>query len=104
MLHFTLSALPLLMGCGVMVYGLILWKKQKITWIHSYHRRYVRTEDIPALTKAVGSGSIIIGFGILFFGAILMLSSSMWGFAGYLIALPVGVIRMVRAVNRYNVP
>ena len=39
--------------------------KGNISTIHSYNRRKVKEEDIPKYGKAVGTGTLIMGIGLL---------------------------------------
>ena len=41
--------------------GLLLWKKQKVTLLHDYHYQHVKKEDLPAYTRQMGIGLIVIG-------------------------------------------
>ena len=41
-----------------------------ISTLHSYHRNRVKPEDIPAYGKVVGTGTILIGIGIVIYGAL----------------------------------
>ena len=41
-----------------------------ISTLHSYHRNRVKPEDIPAFGKVVGTGTILIGIGIVIYGAL----------------------------------
>lgn len=51
---------------GLVISGLgILNRKGNISTIHSYHRKRVKEEDIPAYGKVVGTGTLIIGLSCL---------------------------------------
>ena len=47
-----------LIGAILVIIGLILWKKQKISLIHDYHYTKVKTEDIKPYTEAMGKATI----------------------------------------------
>lgn len=58
----------LAVGLLCIILGLMLWKKQKISLIHSYHYKNVKKEDVPAYTRLMGIGLILIGVGICITG------------------------------------
>lgn len=54
----------LILGLMISVIGTTnIWGN--ISTIHSYNRRRVRDEDIPAYGKAVGTGTLIIGISLV---------------------------------------
>ena len=54
----------LIIGLLISVLGLVNIKGN-ISTIHSYNRRKVKEEDIPKYGKAVGTGTLIMGIGLL---------------------------------------
>ena len=50
-------------GLVLIILGLVTWKKQTTVFLHSYHYKKVKEEDIPAYTRLMGIGQIIIGAG-----------------------------------------
>ena len=58
--------------------GLLLWKKQKVSLLHSYHCKDVKKEDIPAYSRQMGIGIILIGLGICISGFLDLLNSKLW--------------------------
>ena len=88
-------------GLLCILLGLLLWKKQKISLLHSYHYKNVRKEDIPAYTCLAGISLILIGAGICTTGLLNLLHSSLWWlplFGG----IAAGFIVMNRAQKKYN--
>lgn len=47
-----------LFGLLFLIIGLLIWKKQKITFIHSYHYPNVTKENQKAYTKKMGRALI----------------------------------------------
>jgi len=88
-------------GLLCIVLGVLLWKKQKISLLHSYHYKNVRKEDIPAYTRLAGIGLLLIGAGICITGLLELLYSPLWW-----LPLTVGIVGallvMNRAQKRYN--
>ena len=48
----------------LIVLGLLVWRRQKITLIHEYHWRNVRKKDRAAYTRLIGQGLAVMGAGI----------------------------------------
>ncbi len=88
-------------GLLCIILGLMLWKKQKISLIHSYHYKNVKKEDVPAYTRLMGIGLILIGVGICITGVLDLLYSSLW-WIPLLAGFVMGFIIMNKAQKKYN--
>ena len=91
----------LAVGAICIVLGVLLWKKQRVSILHDYHYKHVKKEDLPAYTRQMGIGLIIIGTGIVVAGLLNLAASSLWWLslaAGFV--LGIGVI--YRAQKKYN--
>ena len=88
-------------GLLCIILGLMLWKKQKISLIHSYHYKNVKKEDVPAYTRLMGIGLILIGVGICITGVLNLLYSSLW-WAPLLVGFVMGFIIMNKSQKKYN--
>ena len=66
--------------CGLLCIagGLMIWKKQKISLLHDYHYRNVEEADIPAYTRRMGIGLILVGLGCILTGVLHLFDSSLW--------------------------
>ena len=91
----------LAVGLLCIVLGSILWKKRKVSLIHEYHYKNVKKEDIPAYTRLLGIGLILIGTGICITGALNLIESSCW-WIPMLTGFAAGLIVMNKAQKRYN--
>ena len=83
------------------VFGLLLWKKQKVSLLHDYHYKNVKKEDIPAYARMMGIGLITIGAGICGAGILDLADSSLWWVplaAGFVI----GLVILIRTQKKYN--
>ena len=88
-------------GAICIILGLLLWKKQKVSILHDYHYKHVKKADIPAYTRQMGIGLIIIGAGIIITGSLNLVYSSLWWIplsAGFVI----GLIVIFLAQKKYN--
>lgn len=81
--------------------GLLLWKKQKVTLLHDYHYQHVKKEDLPAYTRQMGIGLIVVGAGILVTGLLNLVGSRLW-WLSLLLGIALGLFILIRAQKRYN--
>lgn len=88
-------------GLLCIILGLMLWKKQKISLIHSYHYKNVKKEDVPAYTRLMGIGLILIGVGICITGVLNLLYLSLW-WVPLLVGFVMGFIIMNKSQKKYN--
>ena len=94
-------AVELAVGLLIVGLGLVLWEKQKISLLHSYHYSNVRKEDYPAFTRRMGIGLIVIGIGICLTGLLNLLYSPLWWvplFGG----IGAGIAILDRTERKYN--
>ena len=91
----------LAVGALCIVLGSILWKKQKVSLVHEYHYKNVKKDDIPAYTRLLGIGLIVIGAGICVTGVFNWLESSFW-WIPMLIGFAAGLLVMNKAQKKYN--
>ena len=88
-------------GVCCIVLGLLLWRKQKLSILHEYHYQHVKQEDVPAYTRQMGIGLLLIGAGICVTGLLNLAESSLWWIpltAGFAAGLTV----ICRAQYKYN--
>ncbi len=88
-------------GLLCIVLGIVLWKKQKVSLVHDYHYRNVKIEDIPAYTRLLGIGLILIGAGICVTGIVNLFESSLW-WIPVLVGFVAGFLVMNKAQKKYN--
>ena len=98
--------MPLLIMLGVALLfislGFMIWKKQKITLIHSYHYEKVKEENIELYTKGIGQGIIIIGMGCAFTGIFNYICNSSGGWIFFGLAFFYGMLIIIKTQNKYN--
>ena len=95
------SIIDFAVGLTCIILGLLIWKKQKISILHSYHYKNVKQEDIPAYTRLMGIGNIIIGAGICLSGLLNIACPKAWWIpmvGGFV----VGFIIIYKAQKKYN--
>ena len=83
------------------VLGLLIWKKQKASLIHDYHYKNVKKEDLPAYTRLMGIGLLLIGVGICITGLLNLFESTLW-WIPMLVGFIAGFIVTNKAQKQYN--
>ncbi len=72
-----------------------------ISTIHSYNRRKVRQEDVPAYGRAVGTGTLILGAALILSGIAAFWREELVAFI-VLPALAIGLVFILYGQIRYN--
>lgn len=88
-------------GLLCIILGLLIWKKKKVSLIHDYHYKNVKSEDIPAYARIIGIGIILIGVGICVTGWLNLFESPFW-WVSLLAGSISGFIVMNTAQRKYN--
>lgn len=94
--------LLLTFGLLFMILGLLIWKKEKIDLIHSYHYEKVTEENKGSYTAIMGKGLILIAAGMILTGVIDYLTQTTWGWIAFGIGFAVGVSFFIYAGRKYN--
>ena len=93
--------IDMIVGLSCIILGVLLWKKQMVSLLHSYHYKNVKEEDIPAYTRQIGIGLIMIGAGICITGLLNLAYSDLWWIplgGGFVI----GFVVLYKAQMKYN--
>ena len=89
-------------GLILIVLGVQTWKNRKATFLHDYHYKNVKEEDLPAYTRAMGIGQIIAGAGLCVTGLVRRFTEGWISWLPLIAALVAGFIVMHGAQKRYN--
>ncbi len=89
-------------GAVIAALGLLTWKKQTTRFLHRYHYRNVKEADVPAYTKQMGVGELLVGLGICVTGLLRLYTESLLSWAGLIAGLAAGPFVMHKAQMRYN--
>ena len=76
-------------------------KKQRITILHDYHYKHMKKDDIPASTRQMGIGLIIIDAGIIITGLLDLVYSALW-WIPLLTGFVIGSVAIYRTQKKYN--
>ncbi len=82
--------------------GCLLWKKEKITLLHSYHYDKVSPSDKKVFCKISGRGVIFIGIGLLVTAIIIDITDSAISFIAFALGFAVGLASLIYAGVKYN--
>ena len=89
-------------GLILIVLGVLTWKKQTTAFLHSYHYKKVKEENIPAYTKGMGIGQIIIGAGLCLTGVLKLFVDGALSWAFLIAGLAVGLPFIFKAQKENN--
>ncbi len=91
-------------GVGVLlvVLGVLIWKKERLTMMHDYHVDQVSQEDKKAFCKLSGIGLIVSGTGLVLSAVLLGVTDSAWSFLCFAVSFPVGLGMLIAAGRKYN--
>ena len=93
--------IDLAVGVICIILGVLLWKRQKVSILHDYHYKNVKKEDLPAYTRLMGIGLIVIGAGIIITGLLNLIKSSLW-WIPLLTGFILGLAIIYMAQKKYN--
>lgn len=93
--------LDLAVGALCIVLGVLVWGKRMLSVLHDYHYKNVKQEDIPAYTRQIGLGLILIGCGCVGMGVLNLVSSPFW-WLPMALGFVLGLTVMLRAQKKYN--
>ena len=88
-------------GLLCIVIGLLILRKQKINFLHEYHYKNVKKEDIPAYCRGIGIGLILIGAGICVTGVFNWVESAFW-WIPMSVGFAAGILVLHKAQKKYN--
>ena len=89
-------------GIVFITLGYLMWKKEKITLLHSYHYDKVSPSDKKVFCKISGWGVISIGIGLLVTAAIIGITDSALSFIAFALGFVVGLVLLIYAGAKYN--
>ena len=89
-------------GIVLIVLGVITWKKQTTAFLHSYHYKNVKEEDLPEYTRQMGIGQIIIGIAFCLAALFRLLSQMTVSWVVFVAGLVIGAIFIFKAQSNHN--
>ena len=94
----------IVVGVGVVfiILGYLVWKREKINILHSYHYRNVSPANKKVFCKMTGQGLILIGSGLLITGIVISKTHSMYSFIAFAVGFISGITLLINAGSKYN--
>ena len=89
-------------GIVLIVLGFLTWKKQTVAFLHSYHYKKVKEEEIPEYTKQMGIGQIIIGIAFCLTALLRLLSMRTVSWVVFIVGLAAGLVFILKAQFKHN--
>ena len=91
-----------ILGFVFVILGYLIWKKEKISFLHGYHYDKVSENDRADFCMLSGMGVISIGMGLLVTAVIIGLTDSAWSFIAFAVGFTAGLALLIYAGNTYN--
>ena len=91
-------------GVGVLliVLGLLIWKKRKVSLLHDYHYKNVKEEDVPAYARGMGIGLIVMGAGECVSGVCHLAGLMTLSWVALAVFYAAGIVWMHKIQKKYN--
>ena len=82
--------------------GWLIWKKEKITLLHSSHYDKVSPSNKKLFCKISGWGVLLIGIGLLVTAIMIGITDSALSFIAFALGFVVGLVLLIYAGVKYN--
>ena len=82
--------------------GWLIWKKEKIILLHSYHYDKVSPSNKKLFCKISGWGVLLIGIGLLVTAIMIGITDSALSFIAFALGFVVGLVLLIYAGVKYN--
>ena len=89
-------------GVIFVIVGILIWKKEKIDLVHSYHHNKVGEKDKKAYCALMGRGCTVIGAGLLAGGVLNEILGMKIMSASFIIGFIIGVSMFIASTAKYN--
>ena len=96
------SIIVAVIGIVFVALGYLMWKKEIITLLHSYHYDKVLPSDKKCFCKISGLGVIFIGIGLLVTAIIIGITDSALSFIAFTLGFVMGLVLLIYAGVKYN--
>ena len=89
-------------GIVCVILGVLIWKKEQITLIHSYHYENVSDKDKKSYTAKIGKAMIVLGVGLCLTGMINTVFKTQFGLFAFGISFIIMLVMVIQAQSKYN--
>jgi len=73
-----------------------------ISYIHSYHTKNIKSENLKLYSKQFSLGLLVMGIGLIFSSLFMYLEKGMFVLIAMMITFIVGILIIGNAQNKYN--
>ena len=91
-----------IVGIILLLFGYLIWVKEKISLLHEYHYDKISEENKKPFSALSGLGIICIGAGISVTAVSFAITSSIWSFIGFGVGFVIGITLLIYAGRKYN--
>lgn len=105
MKNIVFIVLGLLLGISSILFGLMIWKKQKLSFIHGKNKVNLREEEIKGYTESMGKTYVFWGISILLLPLSTLFNNDIVKFIGMIISsliLTFGFVKMIKTEKKYK--
>lgn len=97
-----------IMGVGflIIIMGIIIWKKQKISLIHLNCKTDIKKEDVKDYTEAIGKAYIILGSSVLLFIILGLTDNDICyniGLILWMLGFVLSIVKQIRTQKKYKI-
>lgn len=95
----------LFLGFSSILFGIMIWKKQKLSFIHGKNKVNLKEKEIKGYTESMGKTYIFWGISILILPLSTFFNNDIVKFIGMVIStliLTFGFIKMIKTEKKYK--
>lgn len=91
-----------LVSLAFLIFGFLIWTKEKMNLIHEYHCDKVSEKNKKAFCTMFGKGVVLIGIGLTATTVALAITESVLSFIPFAVAFVIGFVVLVKSIKKYN--
>lgn len=95
----------ILLGVLMILFGVTIWKKEKIYLIHGNNKVNIKKEEIKEYTESIGKAYIILGISELPVFVLGLTNNDIYDYTSLIVSLLLfimGMIKIVKTQKRYK--
>lgn len=95
----------MLLGILIILLGMMIWKKQKVTLINGRSDIKMKEEDLKKYTESIGKAYIIVGLATVIMIILIQVASDAFRFIGFIIwilGFVISIAKIIRTQHKYK--
>lgn len=99
------SYIPILLGVLSILFGVIIWKKQKITLIHGNSNTNIKKEDLKGYTESIGKSYIILGISMFTLIILRITDNDIYDFICFILwmlGFVTAIVNIIKTQKKYK--